>query len=110
MSRQMIATQHVEDLSKDELDNQKAKYETQGWTEVRVTKTLSNDWTAYEWSGIHVPSESIDFVNVTSRDPDLSEILELLEDEGIKGPTNVYWTQPYRFEDAFQVAIVWYTP
>ncbi len=56
------------------------------------------------------PQESVELVNVTSRDPDLSELLELLEDEGIKNPTNVYWTQPYRFEDAFQVAIVWYTP
>jgi hypothetical protein len=110
--REVIALHESEGMSHDELKSQEAMYQSQGWTDVQVRNLLKGSapkWTTYEWSGIRPePSEPVHFVNVTSREPSKTELLELLADEGITGVKIDYWSEPYPFEDGFQIDTVWY--
>jgi hypothetical protein len=108
--RETIAIHHADDMSKDELDNLKLGYESKGWTKVQVLVTERAFSKLFTVSGFRPePSKSIDFVNVTSREPSKTELVEILEDHGIAGAKIDYWTEPYAFEDAFQISTVYYT-
>lgn len=112
--RETIVIQHTAGLSADETQSLRAGFESEGWSGVLVKSRpdlAGSGWKAYEWSGIRKPAEpaeTVELVNVTSRDPDHSEILEALDDDGIRNVKIDYFTEPYRFEDGFQISTVFY--
>jgi len=101
LQRRTIAVQHAERLSKDELENQKLEYESQGWTDVQVRSPYGilsggQGWKSYEWSGKKARVEWVHDFTLDTYDVDADDLAKrLLEDERVPSAVRVLdWTDP----------------
>lgn len=109
LMRERIVIQHTAELSSDEIQSQRAKFEDDGWTAViakqRPDLAGRSGWKAYEWSGIRDEIRTtLEDISVPSYDVDPAELHDALaKDYGLANFEVVDYTDPVVNEDGYLI-------